>query len=89
MSYYIYDVNGYVGDLASNKGLNDLWTFLEGKGKKIDILIKDGTVDVSDELIKELAKLSVTKPSVASTLDNLRTLVKKCQDIVIVTDGTP
>jgi hypothetical protein len=88
MSYCIYDVNGYVGDLASNKGLNDLWTFLEGKGKQIDLLIKDGTVNVSKELIKELAKLSATEASIAITLDNLRTLVKKCKDVIIVTDGT-
>jgi hypothetical protein len=88
MSYCIYDVNGYVGDLASNKGLDDLWTFLEGKGKQIDLLIKDGTVNVSKELLKELAKLSATEASIAITLDNLRTLVKKCQDVVIVTDGT-
>ena len=87
MSYCIYDVNGYVGDLASNKGLDALWTFLEGKGKQIDLLIKDGTVNVSKELLKELAKLSATEASIAITLDNLRTLVKKCKDVVIVTDG--
>ena len=86
MSYCIYDVNGYVGDLASNQGLDDLWTFLEGKSKQIDLLIKDGTVNVSKELIKELAKVSATEAGIATTLDNLRTLVKKCQDVVIVSE---
>jgi hypothetical protein len=79
-------VNGYVGDLASIGGLDDLWAFLEGKGKQIDILINDGKVDKSHELVKELARISATEASVAITLDNLRTLVKKCQDVVIVSE---
>ena len=81
MSYYIYDSNGYVGDLCSNNGLNELKR--DVKGKLFSKLFHDGNIDISDEFKEALNNLE----SVNKTVANFKSLCKKSEDIVIITDG--
>lgn len=88
MSYYLFDVNGYVGDLASIRGLRELREVLSEKGKEIDVFLDEGCSEKLLVLREEL--LSIDKPDnkdVASTLKNLLFLIKKCTDIAIISDG--
>ena len=80
MSYFIYDSNGYVGDLCSNNGLNEL---KQSVGKKLPDLFGDGYVEITDKFKSLLDKID----SSDKTVKNLISLAKKCEDIVIITDG--
>ena len=80
MSYFIYDSNGYVGDLCSNNGLNEL---KQSVGKKLPDLFGDGYVEITDKFKSLLDKID----SSDKTVKNLISLAKKCKDIVIITDG--
>jgi hypothetical protein len=84
MGYYLYDVNGYVGNLATNTGLEELATFIEGTDKSsVKELFRTGSVDASDMLYKEVNEL----PTGSKVIDNFKLLVGKCKDVIIITDG--
>lgn len=84
MGYYLYDVNGYVGNLATNTGLEELATFIEGTDKSsVKELFRTGSVDTSDMLYKEVNEL----PTGSKVVDNFKLLVGKCKDVIIITDG--
>jgi hypothetical protein len=86
MSYVVCDISGYVGDLASNGGLDDLWKYLSGRG--VDDLIDDGTVDLSEDFLTRLKAIpDPPDEDVRSTLENLRRLVEECEHILIVSDS--
>lgn len=87
MGYYLYDANGYVGDVASGGGLADLRNHVAGRKDAVGQFFSEGHADPK----KLLAGLeAVEKPEdhgVAKTLKNLIRLVKKCDEIAILTDG--
>lgn len=88
MGYYIYDSNGYVGDLASNKGLSDLAKFIEKcpDMEELNSLFTDGNILKTDHLLEELKLLGTPKDTdIRGTLNNLKTLIEKSSDIVIIT----
>jgi hypothetical protein len=89
MSFYIYDSNGYVGDLASNKGLNDLAEYIEKHpdADELGKLIKEGYVLKTEQLMEELKLLSAPKDSdIQDSLNNLKTLIEKSSDVIIITN---
>lgn len=89
MAYQLYDENGYVDDLATTKGLNDMLAYLRG----LDIpglykLIDEGW-DLIPEAILEEFEEYVDPPigEVKDTIDILKKNLKKCKGIVIFSDG--
>lgn len=89
MSWYIYDSSGYIGDLASNRGLKDLSDYIKKVGEpKLKSLFDDGWTrtgtTLNDNL--EIIPMSGIVP-VDKTLEHFKELLLKCQDVVIITDG--
>jgi ribonuclease D len=88
MGFYIYDSNGYVGDLASNKGLDDLSVFIRkySDGDELNSLFENGHVLKTEHLLEEIKRIGIPKdPDIRDTLKNLKTLIKKSSDVVIIT----
>lgn len=89
MTYYIYDANGYVGDLASTNGLRELRNYLESiEAPKIQSLLSAGYKARNDELLTEINSLATPdNPTVRETVSNLIALTNRCDEIIIITDG--
>lgn len=87
MGYSVYDVNGYVGDLASIGGLHDLFGYLRRKGGLAD-LTDDGWANINANFFERLARIPDSpKPDIQTTLENLRKLAKKCKEVIIISDS--
>jgi hypothetical protein len=89
MGYYLYDGNGYVGDLASNQGMNDLAAFIDQyAGEWLQHFIVEGWVPISADLIADAAALPVPDdPAVQETVNNLKEMLGRCVDVAIISDG--
>ncbi len=89
MSFCLYDSRGYIGDLATNAGMDALTTYINDKGgPKLQSLAEDGSVRISKGLADELENIPDSlDPDVQSTLDILKEYAVKCEDIIIITDG--
>ena len=63
MGFYIYDSNGYVGDLASNKGLVDLSVFIRkySDGDELNSLFENGHVLKTEHLLEEIKRIGIPK----------------------------
>ena len=88
MGYCVYDVDGYVGDLASNKGLSDLAEYIKKHPDldELETLFEKGSILKNDDLLKELDLVGIPKDEdIAETLSNLKELAKKASHIVILT----
>lgn len=81
MSYQIYDEKGYVGDLCSNNGLNELIAAAKNS-PALSPLFKDGSIELDDAVKKSISEIDVP------ALDNLKELIAKCGEVAIITDGT-
>jgi hypothetical protein len=79
MSYAIYDDKGYVGDLCSNNGLNELTK--ASKGTPVAPLFEDGVIELDDDVKKEIA--GIKEPA----LDNLKELISKSKLFAVLSDG--
>lgn len=84
MSYFVYDVNGCVGELASNDLFDALVSLVSNTNLSlVKKLFADGYTPITDNLLKEIESI----PQVADTTKNFGELVNKCDSIVIITDG--
>lgn len=90
MSYYVADVNGWVGDLSSTNGLAELTAHIEqGGDSRAKALLQRGMATVTPELLASLRSVPAAKSrDVQATLDELIRLVDKCEEVVIISDGT-
>jgi len=86
MSDYIYDADGYVGDLASNNGLNELEKFLSDD-EFLKTFFDEGSTEDIEALQKVLEDKESSDKDINDTIQNLKELVAKCKDIVIISDG--
>jgi len=77
MGYYVADVNGYVGDLASNMGLSQMYDWLEKQDcPKIHQLMKNGFTEDMKGALKDLNKLPPSgDPDIDITIDGLKKLL--------------
>ena len=80
MSYAVYDEKGYVGDLCSNNGLNELKT--AAKDTVLAPLFENGSMELDEQVKKDIALIDVP------VLDNLKELITKSETVAIITDGT-
>jgi hypothetical protein len=89
MSYQLYDENGFVADLATTKGLNDMLAYLRGLDiPGLNKLIQEGWDLIPEAILEELEEY-VDPPAgeIKDTLDILKKNLKKCVGIVIFSDG--
>jgi len=89
MSYQLYDANGYVADLATGKGLNELLVFLrQQKSPAIKELATELSVPATPEALKAIEELpEPNQATLASTLRGLKANAKKCDEVIIIGDG--
>jgi len=90
MSFYLYDSNGYIGDVASNRGLDDLAIYIRQHPdtEELEKLFDDGSVLKTDHLLEELELLGTPKnQDIADTLSNLQVLIEKAEDVIIITQN--
>lgn len=88
MGFYLYDVNGYVGDVASNQGLRLLMEFLDKFGnEELRSLSKKGYTDNPKEASEALTKLISEDGDIQATIDNLSMLLARSEEIGIISNG--
>ena len=91
MTYQLYDAEGYVGDLATTTGLQEMQEFVEEQpgARNVKGFLEKGAALVTDELIEELQGLSLEGASaeVRSSRSTLQQLVLLCDTVAIVSDG--
>ena len=88
MAYQLYDENGYVDDLATTKGLNDLLAYLKSTDTPgLNQLIQEGWDLIPEAILEEMEDLEPPAGEVKDTLDQLKKNLKKCVGIVIFSDG--
>lgn len=90
MAYYLYDGSGYVGDLATNQGMDDLAAFIDQHGGEwLQHFIEEGWVPVSEDMLTEV--LSLPDPEDADLKEtwlNLKAMLHQCKDVAIISDGS-
>ncbi|MEN8614811.1 hypothetical protein ABFB09_05970 [Dehalogenimonas sp. THU2] len=89
MSYYLHDINGYVGDLASTHALNLLSDFAlaESDSETVKQFFIEGHSPITPDLIDGIKSLSSGDRDIQITLDNLVLLLGKSKEVAIITDG--
>ncbi len=89
MGFYLYDANGYVGDVASNNGLMMMSDYVLSStdSKSVKELFKEGCTSVTKELIEDLKSMSCPDKSIMNSILNLADLLGKCDTIAIISDG--
>ena len=89
MSYQLYDVNGYVGDIATNKGMQDFeeWAGTLKNKDAVNSFLKKGMHIDPISLAEALDEVDPDDETVATTHENLMFLLKKCKEITIINDG--
>jgi len=89
MGYYLYDARGYVGDLASTYGLEQVATYVESACQvpAVRKLFDEGESPVTEDLVAGLRCLHPDDVEVARTIDNLLQLLTRCDSIAIISDG--
>ena len=89
MGFYLYDANGYVGDVASNNGLMMMsgYVLSSTDSKPVRELFEDGCTPVTKELIADLKAIHCPDKSIMDSIFNLADLLGKCDTTAIISDG--
>lgn len=89
MSYQLYDVNGYVADLATGSGLMELLEYLrEQDNPGLRELGGALATEATSETIQAIQDIpSPESKTLKSTLDGLKLNAPKCREIIIIGDG--
>lgn len=88
MSYQVYDENGYVGDFATTKGMDDFMKWLSSTGDDDLEIFAETSIHIYPMAIKEsLAAYDPPLGDIQETYDNFMELLPKCQGIVMISDG--
>ncbi len=94
MSYFLADVNGFKGDLATNTGYDDLANWLESS--KLDLskeFVEQGYTEFPKELVMEI-DLYIDQsteywlnPELKNTVDNFKEMLLDSKDVAIISNG--
>jgi|AP45_3_1055517.scaffolds.fasta_scaffold180115_2 hypothetical protein len=84
MSYYFFDVDGYVSDGPSSHGLLILHEELDGPAAKE--LLVDGWTERLDDLDKELVR-ALKDTDETAEIALLQKTVRRASEILILSDG--
>ena len=89
MTYYLYDANGYVGDLASIHGLDLMSDYViqVTDEPQVKEFFDKGYAFVTKELIAGFKAIHSQDKDIADTIDNLVNLLEKCDTLAIISDG--
>lgn len=88
MGFYLYDEEGYVDDLGTTKGVNDLLTYLRGLNiSGLKKFIEQGWDLVPEALAEELEEVNPPAGEVKDTLEILKGNLYRCRGIAIISDG--
>lgn len=91
MSYQLYDIDGYVGDIATTLGLEEL--HIEVNVEKTHVLlaefIKQGASFVTEELLEDISDFldNQSEDSVIKTTANLISLLRKSRLVAFITNN--
>jgi len=90
MGYYLYDANGYIGDLASIHGLWHMSEYVTQVTDEPQVkqFLEEGCALVTKELIVGFKAIHSPDKDIADTIDNLVDLLAKCDTVAIISDGT-
>ena len=87
MSYYAYDANGYVGDLASVSGWHKFAAWAREQGGQLARLADSGKATELDELADQAARARAGDASDDSIRANVAALARQADGVLIVSDG--
>lgn len=88
MGFYLYDEDGYVDDLGTNKGVDDLFTYLRGlEIPGLKKFLYEGWDLVPEALAEELEEVNPPVGEIKETLEALKENLYKCKGIAIISDG--
>ena len=90
MTYYIYDVDGYVNDFATVSGMAEFMEFLEKEGlQETEFFVQEGFCLNPVELRTALVGLQnhPMSGSVKEILDEFIDTLTHCSEIAILYDG--
>lgn len=88
MSYQVYDENGYVGDFATTKGLDDFMKWLQSTEDDDLIDFAENAIYIVPEALAEtLVQYQPPLGDIRKTYDNFLELLPKCEGIVMISDG--
>lgn len=88
MSYYAYDADGWLGDVASSKGWEDaLRVLLRNTGAPLRMFADRGYTEDPKALAQALDGLAVNEEDIGLTLTNLAELARTADGVLIVSDG--
>jgi len=89
MGFYLYDANGYIGDIASNNGLMMMSDYILSStdSKPVKELFKNGCTPVTKKLIADLKVIRCPDKGIMDSILNLASLLVKCDTIAIISDG--
>jgi hypothetical protein len=88
MGYYIYDVNGYVGDLATTFGLDAFEKYVGDDDPVLGALFELGWSPVDGDLTASLDAIPKSDdPDIEEIRQAFIELAKKCDSALIISDG--
>lgn len=88
-SYYLYDVNGYKGDLATTLGLEDLRNAVERSTMPMphtEKFLDLGWTSHMKEMAEELKKMKTKTPNSEGVKKFLIDTLPKCRHIAVMSD---
>lgn len=90
MSYVLYDINGYVADVASVCGYDDLYQFVKKQAgvPYLKTFMDNGETEQQTAVISDIAFIlpKCTDLTIKPTLSALSDSLKKAQGIAIVSE---
>jgi len=86
MSYYAFDANGYVGDVASINGWNEFAAWAIAQGGELEKFAREGQSQNLKALAAQLERSKATG-DVESTRTGIAALIDKASEILIVNEG--
>ncbi len=86
MSFYAYDVNGYVGDVASVGGLRQFASWARSLGGAAEKFVDEGYTHDPAALQKQLSTAKATGDD-ETVRENLAKLAGKAEECLILSDG--
>jgi hypothetical protein len=84
----VYDENGFVGDFATTKGLNDFMRWCEStEDIELKELAETGMYIFPMAIKESLEEFDPPIGDIKKTYDNFLKVLSKCSGIVIISDG--
>lgn len=85
MGFALYDVNGYLGDVATARGLGDLYKAVTDPA--VNEFFDNGHSTRLSEVMSGLTEVGRGEGDVAETARGLIDLIRKAEEVIILSDG--